>query len=78
MNLAQNLEDLLYNVTDTAFFYNDLEDCDTVVRLFWGRRPFVPLLLLGLHLFRFLSTTFLKLFLQQNFKTFITSFPGSS
>ncbi len=30
-NLGQNLEDYVYNVTDSAFFYNDLEECDTVV-----------------------------------------------
>ena len=29
-NLAQNMEELIFNVADMTFFFNDLEDCDQV------------------------------------------------
>ncbi len=29
-NLAQKMEELIFNVADTNFFFNDLEDCDQV------------------------------------------------
>ena len=29
-SLAQKMEDLIFNVADTSFFFNDLEECDQV------------------------------------------------
>ena len=35
--LGQKMEDLIFTVADTNFFFNDLEDCDQVIfsSLFW-------------------------------------------
>ena len=36
--LGQKMEDLIFTVADTNFFFNDLEDCDQVIfssHLFW-------------------------------------------
>ena len=30
-HLAQKMEDLIFNVADTTFFFNDLEECDAVI-----------------------------------------------
>ena len=35
-NLAQNMEELIFNVADMTFFFNDLEDCDQVsYAIYW-------------------------------------------
>ena len=31
-NLAQNMEEIIFNVADMTFFFNDLEDCDQVMK----------------------------------------------
>ena len=30
-NLAQSMEEIIFNVADMTFFFNDLEDCDQVI-----------------------------------------------
>ena len=30
-NLAQNMEELIFNFADVTFFFNELEDCDQVI-----------------------------------------------
>ena len=33
-NLAQKMEELIFNVADASFFFNDLEECDQAGKLF--------------------------------------------
>ncbi len=47
-NLAHKMEELIFNVADTTFFFNDLEECDQVGKwiLYFFIRPFIWTLLI--------------------------------